>query len=65
MENEAEYTLDDNTIDHGNFLELIFIGKYVCLKEHLYDCVEVTGSYNGPVEQVVEGLLSPYTPLTQ
>ncbi len=42
MENEAAYTLDDNTIDHGNFLELILLlGKYdVCLKEHLDDCIE-------------------------
>lgn len=42
VENEAAYTLDDNTIDHGNFLELIvLLGKYdVCLKEHLNDCVE-------------------------
>lgn len=41
-ENEGAYTLDDNTIDHGNFLELILLlGKYdVCLKEHLDDCVE-------------------------
>ena len=42
VENEAAYTLDDNTIDHGNFLELILLlGKYdVCLKEHLDDCIE-------------------------
>lgn len=34
--------LADNTVDHGNFLELILLlGKYdVCLKEHLDDCVE-------------------------
>lgn len=40
--NEAAYTLDDDTIDHGNFLELIILlGKYdVCLKEHLHNCVE-------------------------
>lgn len=42
VENEAAYTLDDNTIDHGNFLELIvLLGKYdICLREHLNDCVE-------------------------
>ncbi|KAJ8263890.1 hypothetical protein GJAV_G00142760 [Gymnothorax javanicus] len=42
VENEAAYTLNDNTIDHGNFLELIvLLGKYdICLREHLDDCVE-------------------------
>lgn len=42
MENEGAYILADNTVDHGNFLELILLlGKYdVCLKEHLDDCVE-------------------------
>ena len=40
--NEAAYTLDDGTIDHGNFLELILLlGKYdVCLKEHLDICIK-------------------------
>ena len=35
------YTLDDNSIDNGNFLELIILlGKYdVCLKEHLTACI--------------------------
>ncbi|XP_034062116.1 uncharacterized protein LOC117539872 [Gymnodraco acuticeps] len=39
---EALYTLDDDTIDHGNFLEMIvLLGKYdVCLKEHLTLCIE-------------------------
>lgn len=38
----AAYTLEDNNIDHGNFLELaILLGKYdVCMKEHLTECVE-------------------------
>ncbi|CAI5660952.1 unnamed protein product [Oreochromis niloticus] len=42
VENEAAYTLGDNTIDHGNFLELIvLLGKYdMCLGEHLNDCIE-------------------------
>ena len=41
-EYEAAYTLDDDNIDHGNFLELIILlGKYdVCLKEHLTECTE-------------------------
>lgn len=41
-ENEAAYTLEGHTIDHGNFLELILLlGKYdVCIKEHLDDCIE-------------------------
>lgn len=39
---EAAYTLDDMSIDHGNFLELIILlGKYdVCMKEHLTECIE-------------------------
>nr|XP_054590119.1 52 kDa repressor of the inhibitor of the protein kinase-like [Nothobranchius furzeri] len=42
VENEAAYTLSDNTVDHGNFLELIvLLGKYdACLREHLNDCIE-------------------------
>ena len=42
VENKAAYTLNDNTIDHGNFSELIvLLGKYdICLREHLDDCVE-------------------------
>ena len=41
-ENEAAYTLEDHTVDHGNFLELILLlGKYdFCLKEHLDSCIE-------------------------
>ncbi|XP_034084713.1 uncharacterized protein LOC117554399 [Gymnodraco acuticeps] len=41
-EYEAAYTLDDDNIDHGNFLELIILlGKYdVCLKEHITECTE-------------------------
>uniref|UniRef100_A0AAQ5XSS1 DUF4371 domain-containing protein n=1 Tax=Amphiprion ocellaris TaxID=80972 RepID=A0AAQ5XSS1_AMPOC len=40
--NEAAYTLDNDSIDHGNFLELIILlGKYdVCLKEHLSSVIE-------------------------
>ncbi len=40
-QSEAAYTLDDNSIDHGNFLELIILlGKYdVRLKEHLTACI--------------------------
>ena len=40
--NEAAYTLEDSTIDHGNFLELILLlGKYdVIMKEHLTNCIE-------------------------
>lgn len=39
---EAAYTLDDMSIDHGTFLELvILLGKYdVCMKEHLSECIE-------------------------
>lgn len=42
MQSEAAYTLDDPSIDHGNFLEMIILlGKYdVRLKEHLTECVE-------------------------
>ncbi len=41
-ENEAAYTLDINSIDHGHFLEMIILlGKYdVCLKEHLGNFIE-------------------------
>ena len=40
-QSEAAYTLNDNSIDHDNFLELIILlGKYdVCLKEHLTACI--------------------------
>ena len=40
--NEAAYTLDIDSLDHGNFLELIILlGKYyVCLKEHLTSVIE-------------------------
>ena len=40
-QSEAAYTLDEDNIDHGNFLELIILlGKYdVCLKEHLTECI--------------------------
>ena len=39
--NEAAYTLDIDSLDHGNFLELIILlGKYdVCLKEHLSSAI--------------------------
>ena len=39
---EEAYTLDDDTIDHCNFLEIILLlGKYdVCLKEHLTLSIE-------------------------
>uniref|UniRef100_A0A3B3S3W6 HAT C-terminal dimerisation domain-containing protein n=1 Tax=Paramormyrops kingsleyae TaxID=1676925 RepID=A0A3B3S3W6_9TELE len=42
VENEAAYTLDNDGLDHGNFLELIILlGKYdVCLKEHLSNVIE-------------------------
>ena len=35
MPSEAVYTLEDTSIDHGNFLEMIILlGKYdVCLKD--------------------------------
>ncbi|XP_066959233.1 zinc finger MYM-type protein 1-like [Macrobrachium rosenbergii] len=41
-QSEACYTLDDPSIAHGNFLELIiFLGKYdICMKDHLTDCLE-------------------------
>lgn len=41
-QSEAAYTLDDISIDHGNFLELIILlGKYdVCMKEHLTEFIE-------------------------
>lgn len=40
--NEAAYLLDNNSLDLGNFLELIILlGKYdVCLKEHLNNIIE-------------------------
>lgn len=39
---EASYTLDDPSIDHGNFLEMItLLGKYdIVMKEHLSECIE-------------------------
>ena len=41
MQSEAAYTLDDSSIDHGNFLEMIhLLGKYMCMKKHLTACVE-------------------------
>lgn len=42
VDNEAAYTLCGESIDHGNFLEMIILlGKYdVCLKEHLSNVVE-------------------------
>ncbi|KAL6485944.1 hypothetical protein MHYP_G00053360 [Metynnis hypsauchen] len=41
-ENEAAYTLEENSLDHGNFLEIItLLGKYdVALKEHLSEVIE-------------------------
>ncbi len=41
-QSEAGYTLEDNSIDHGNFFELVILtGKYdVCMKEHLRECIE-------------------------
>ncbi|XP_053274770.1 uncharacterized protein LOC128436886 isoform X1 [Pleuronectes platessa] len=40
-DNEAAYTLEDSSLDHGNFLEMILLlGKYdVALKEHLSDII--------------------------
>ncbi|XP_069368917.1 zinc finger MYM-type protein 1-like [Paralichthys olivaceus] len=40
-DNEAAYTLEDSSLDHGNFLEMILLlGKYdVALKEHLNDII--------------------------
>lgn len=40
--NEAMYTLDDESLDHGNFLEKNrFLGRYdVCLKEHFSSVIE-------------------------
>ena len=42
LKNQAAYTLEDTTLDHGNFLEIILLlGKYdVILKEHLSKCIE-------------------------
>lgn len=41
-QSEAAYTLEDNSIDHGNIFELVvLLGKYdVCMKEHLRECIE-------------------------
>lgn len=41
-QSEAAYTLEDISVDHGNFLELILlISKYdTCLQEHVSDCIE-------------------------
>lgn len=43
-ENEAACTQEENTIDHGNFLELILLlGKYdFCLKKHIDSCIEMS-----------------------
>ncbi|XP_059901454.1 uncharacterized protein LOC132452716 [Gadus macrocephalus] len=40
-DNEAAYTLEDSSLDHGNFFEMILLlGKYdVALKEHLSDII--------------------------
>ena len=40
-DNKAAYTLEDSSLDHGNFLEMILLlGKYdVALKEHLSDII--------------------------
>lgn len=40
--NEATYTLDDESLDHGNFLEIIrLLGTYdVCLEEHFSSVIE-------------------------
>lgn len=39
---ESAYTLEDNTIDHGNFLELIlFQSRYdSCMQQHVTECIE-------------------------
>ena len=39
---EAAYTLADDSLDHGNFLELVLLlAKYdVCMQEHVSDCIE-------------------------
>ena len=45
--NEAAYTLDDQTLDHGNFLELVLLlGKYICLREHLNECIEKSKAHH-------------------
>lgn len=43
-ENEAACAQEENTIDHGNFLELILLlGKYdFCLKKHIDSCIEMS-----------------------
>ena len=43
MQSEAAYTLDDSSIDHGIFLEMIILlGKYdMCMKEHLTACMSL------------------------
>lgn len=42
--NESSYTLDNDSLGHGNSLELIILlGKYdVCLKEHLSSVTETS-----------------------
>lgn len=39
---EAAYTLEDRSLDHGNFLEMIMLlGLYdPCLQQHLTECIE-------------------------
>lgn len=39
---EAAYTLEDRSVDHGNFLEMImFLSMYdPCLQQHLTECIE-------------------------
>lgn len=41
-QSEVTYALEDSSIDHGNFLELIIVlGKYdVCTKENFTECIE-------------------------
>lgn len=47
-ENEAAYTLDDETLDHGNFLEIVLLlGKYdVILKDHLTKVIQESKQMN-------------------
>lgn len=62
-QNEAAYTLEDNSLDHGNFLELItLLGKYdVALKEHLSEVIEKSkNSMNQHQAQEAEVPLSLY-----
>lgn len=56
---EAAYTLDDSSLDHGNFLEMIILlGKYdICMNEHLVDCIKKSQALHKSVSREGRGAL--------